>query len=86
MISFIFSGCTKIIEVPYIVQASCPKIETLKVVERIQITADANGSIVTEANTKSLVKGAEQLRKSEQYYFNQINKYNDKFVITLDNP
>ena len=80
ILSFIFSsGCTRYIEVPYYVEASCPKIEVLKIVDPIEITTDNNGSI-SYLSIPALLNGAKKLRKSETYYYKQIVNYNEKFL------
>ena len=84
MLSFIFnSGCTKIVEVPVFITSTCPKIEVLKPVAQIEVVTDGNGTI-TNTSVHNLINGAQQLRKSENYYIEQVSTYNSKFTKPLD--
>lgn len=77
---FIFStGCTKYIEVPVFVEASCPKLETLKPVGKIDVIVSSDGAIRGDS-MYNLIKGAKMLRKSEGFYIKQITTYNSEFV------
>jgi len=80
ILSFIFSltGCTTVVKKYVYVESKCPHLETLKKVDDISVTVDANGSITPES-VDNLVRGARQLRKSEKYYFQQITEYNKRF-------
>ena len=83
-LSFIFSGCSSWceVEVPVYMEATCPKIEVLKIVAPVEITVDSNGSI-SKKSIPGMLKGLKQLRKSETYYYEQVTKYNKEFT-TVD--
>ncbi len=77
---FIFNtGCTRYIEVPKFIEATCPKIEILKPVDKIDVTISADGAI-RDKSMYNLIRGAKMLRKSESFYIKQITNYNSKFT------
>jgi len=80
ILSFIFStGCTKYIKYPVFIEASCPKLEILKPVDRIDINVSSDGAIRDES-MHNLIIGAKMLRKTEVFYIDQLTDYNSKFV------
>lgn len=84
LIGFIFNtGCSKYIEVPIYIESTCPKIEVLKIIPRIDVTVSEDGAI-RDTSMYNLINGAKQLRKTEAYYYEQVTKYNKEFT-TVDN-
>lgn len=65
-----FAGCSQ--------QVQCPKIETLKQVDQLEI--NKKNTCVCGNDLKLLLNHDRQLRKSEVYYKNEITKYNEEFT------
>jgi len=80
VLSFTFSGCTKVVKEYVYVKKECPRIEPLTIVPSIELTVDAEGKI-TDQSIDGLIKGAKALRRSEKYYYEQVSKYNEEFTI-----
>ena len=77
---FIFNtGCTRIVEVPVYVEATCPKLEVLETVPRIDVNVSKDGAL-RDVSMHNLIRGAKMLRRSETFYKDQLTKYNDEFV------
>ena len=75
---FILSGCiTKYVYV----EAQCPHIEVLQVVDALQGPRELDGSISAEY-ALPLLQGCSNLRTSETYYFNEISAYNAEYNTT----
>ena len=76
-IAFSTLGCTT---TRYVyIEPTCPKIEVLETVPKIQGRVGPDGCLRGD-QLKELFKGAKMLRKSENYYREQITKYNQEFV------
>ena len=80
IVAFTFNSCSWCeVEVPHYIEATCPRIETLEIVPRIEVTVGPDGNI-SERSIPSLIKGARRLRRSESYYYDQVTRYNIEFV------
>ena len=76
IILFSLTGC---VQKEYIyLEAQCPRLEVLPKVTPIDV--NVSGGCVCDANLSSLLNGASKLRDSENYYMEQLTKYNKEFV------
>ena len=84
VVAFTFSGCSWCeVEVPVYIEATCPVINTLAIVPPIEVIVDSDGNISSRA-IHGLINGVRQLRQSEDYYYEQVSKYNEEFTKTID--
>jgi len=75
------TGCTRTVEKLVYVKASCPKIQVLKPVGKID--GNITNGCVCDTQLKELLMGTSQLRKSENYYIEQVGKYNNNFTTDI---
>jgi len=75
--SLLLTGCTT--KEYVFLDNKCPKIEVLAPVGNISGRVDDDGSIRGQ-QLMDLLNGASQLRKSENYYIEEVTKYNEIFA------
>jgi len=79
----LFSGCTRIIEKPVLVETQCPRLVTIPEVDTLTIVVGEDGKL-TQHSLNALVNTSKALRRTEQFYLWQINKYNAKYSYPID--
>ena len=76
-ITFGFTGCTKYVDRPVFIEASCPYIPIKTVVPKMEGPKD---NCLCNKQLQSLLERATDLRRSESYYVDVVGAYNEKYA------
>jgi len=75
----LFSGCTRIVEVPVFVKAECPTLIVANKVPQVTLALGSEGGI-KGADLDALINTAKRLRRIEAFYAKQIDNYNKAYT------